>query len=116
MNYGTFSTGVTYSFHDQNDVGRFNGEDISGSSEDDVFCHRWLAEDRPIVLAIVRAYEHYIGLPAMDFQKYVGLSGLERMMRQFEGRELDRFHHRYLFGCSVYQQLKDLDRLLFLYD
>jgi hypothetical protein len=113
MSFGLFSTGVTYQFHCASDVGRFGGEDCSG--EDAHGC-RWTREDRSVVLAILREYERRLGLPCLDFDLYEGLTGLERMAHLFEGVKPTPLLQRYLLGCIVYQQLKDVDRLLFVYD
>ena len=113
MNFGLFSTGVTYQFPCASDVGRFGGEDCSG---EDAQGRRWTREDRSVVLAILRIYEGRLRLPSLDFDLYEGLGGLERIARLFQGIEPTPLLQRYMLGCIIYQQLKEVDRLLFMYD
>jgi len=110
---GVFSTGVTYTFEKRTDVGRFNGEDIS---DDKAYCHRWTAADRPIVLAILRAYERQLEIDHLRFSEYEGMDRLEAMVAPFKDREVNALQQRYLLGCIIYQQLLSVDRLLFVYD
>ena len=110
---GVFSTGVTYSFEKRTDVGRFNGEDISDA---EAYCHRWTAADKPIVLAILRAYECQLGLEPLPFSEYEGMDGLAAMVTPFKDRDLNAIQQRYLLGCIIYQQLLSVERLLFVYD
>lgn len=112
MSIGLFSTGYHFSFETDKDVGRFNGEDVSNASS---VCHRWTAADRPIVLAIVRAYEAQLGLPPLDFRRFQGLSGLDELVALFDVGGLSDIEHRYRFGCVVYQQLREMSSLLLVY-
>lgn len=112
MSIGLFSTGYHFSFETDKDVGRFNGEDVSDATS---ACHRWTAADRPIVLAIVRAYEAQLGIQPMDFDPFRRRSGLKDLVARFDVGELSDIEHRYRFGCVVYQQLREVNLLLLVY-
>jgi hypothetical protein len=104
---GLFSTGVSLHLKNEKDIGRFSGED---KSDDDARCHCWTSADKKLILLMLRFYEQELKLPRMEFL------GLDHVMAQTQGQTLSPDVQRYLFGCVVYQQLKDVESLLFVYD